>query len=146
MEGKDKLFDEFGNYYGEVDDSEDSDDSFDMKDSKEDDFLAEKSDTEEQGDSELGKDNEEDNSEDDGAEDRVVLFEDKKYYPELEEAYPEAEVMIEEEDAMDIEQPILPPPKKQDFNFTTKTHLERKYFFNISKSLYYNNYYRVIII
>ena len=114
MSQEEKLFDEFGNYYGDVDDSDESEDSFDMADSKEENFLdeegtGEKSGEESDGDAEQGK---------------LVLFEDKKYYPELGEAYPEAKVMIEEEDAMDIDQPILPPPKKQDYNYTTKTHLE----------------------
>ena len=68
-------------------------------------------------------------SEDESVEDqqKVVLYEDKEYYPQLGEAYPEAEVMIEEEDTMDIDQPILPPPKKQKYNYTTKTHLEGKF-------------------
>lgn len=45
-------------------------------------------------------------------EDPIVLYEDKKYYPEMSEVYPEAEAMIEDEDQMAITEPIVKPLSK----------------------------------
>jgi len=45
----------------------------------------------------------------------VVLYEDKKYYPELSEVYPDAETLIMEEDSQPITQPIVEPLKIKKF-------------------------------
>lgn len=108
MDKKADLFDEFGNYYGEVEDSDDSEDSFDEEDEKPE--LENPNETN-------GKPNPEAKNEEDSKQE-VVLFEDKNYYPTLQEAFPEAEIMIEEEDAMDIDEPILPPPQTQKYHLT----------------------------
>lgn len=46
---------------------------------------------------------------------QVVLHEDKKYYPELEEVYPEAEALVMEEDTMPITQPVIAPIQDRKF-------------------------------
>lgn len=106
MNKKENMFDEFGNYFGNVDDSDDSDKSFEEDD--------EDSDNPEP----ILKKQPENPTDSEAPKEEVVLFEDKNYYPTLEEAFPEAEVMIEEEDAMEIEQPILPPPQTQKYHLT----------------------------
>jgi U5 small nuclear ribonucleoprotein component len=119
-EGQQDLFDEFGNYIGPMEnsDSESDEDMFDDKAA-----------------SQQGEDREDEHANDnaDSVNDDqmnkvtdIVLFEDKEYYPKLEQAYPEAEVRIEEEDTQDIDQPILPPVKKQQFNLQGKSHMEGK--------------------
>lgn len=45
----------------------------------------------------------------------VVLYEDKQYYPELSEVYPEAETLIMEEDSQPITQPIVEQVKVRKF-------------------------------
>lgn len=108
MQKKGELFDEFGNYFGDVEDSDDSEDSFDEEDEK----VHSENQNETNGQATEEAKNEEEPKQE------VVLFEDKNYYPTLQEAFPEAEIMIEEEDAMDIEEPILPPPQTQKYHLT----------------------------
>ena len=38
---------------------------------------------------------------------RIVLNEDKKYFPEMEEVYPGVETLVNEEDTQDISVPII---------------------------------------
>ena len=45
-----------------------------------------------------------------------MLHDDKQYYPEMDEVYPEAENLIMEEDAQRIEEPIVAPVKIKDFD------------------------------
>lgn len=44
------------------------------------------------------------------------MHEDKKYYPEMEEVYPEAEALIMEEDAQPITQPLISSLKTKNFD------------------------------
>ncbi|CCI49604.1 unnamed protein product [Albugo candida] len=46
----------------------------------------------------------------------IVLHEDKKYYPDAEEVYGEAETLVMEEDAQTIETPIIEPVKIKNFS------------------------------
>jgi U5 small nuclear ribonucleoprotein component len=121
MSKKEELFDEFGNYFGNVEDSDDSDNSFEEDDEEDNEEEMEK-----ESSKLINK-----NLDQEEAKQEVVLFEDKNYYPTLQEAFPEAEVMVEEEDAMDIEQPILPPPKTQKYHITGaadgKSKLDKEY-------------------
>ena len=45
-----------------------------------------------------------------------MLHEDKKYYAEAEEVYPSAEVLVMEEDAQPLTEPVVPPVQKKSFN------------------------------
>ena len=133
MEDKSKLFDEFGNYYGEVDDSEESENSYEgsEEDGEQNDLYSkgiEKQDELEKGGQKTLTGDDLFEIEEETTQ-KVVLFEDKNYYPDLEEAYPEAEVMIEEEDLMDIDQPIIQAPEKQKYDYAKKTHLEGRHLF-----------------
>lgn len=41
----------------------------------------------------------------------IILHEDKKYFPSAEEVYPEAEVMVQDEDTQALAEPIIAPIK-----------------------------------
>jgi hypothetical protein len=45
----------------------------------------------------------------------IVLHEDKKYYPDASEVYPEAETLVQDEDAQPITVPIIAPVKPDTF-------------------------------
>ncbi len=45
-----------------------------------------------------------------------MLHEDKKYYPDAEEVYPEAETLVQDEDTQPLTQPILAPHKVKTFS------------------------------
>merc|ERR1719207_504619 len=97
-----RLYDEFGNYIGgELDDDEASEEE------------EEKEDAEETGggvevDEEVPADR------------QVVLHEDKKYYPEASEVYPEVETILQEYDTQPITAPILAPKDDKDFDLLEK--------------------------
>ena len=47
-------------------------------------------------------------------ENRIILHEDKKYYPEAEEVYgPDVETMVQEEDTQLLSEPIIAPKKQK---------------------------------
>lgn len=71
-------------------------------------------------------------------ENQIVLHEDKKYYPEMEEVYPEAEVLIQEEDVQPITKPIIEPIKSKDFDLVEKDVPETNYSLEYLKSLMKN--------
>jgi len=52
----------------------------------------------------------------------IVLQEDKRYYPELNEVYPEAEVLVMEEDIQPLSEPIIAPVKGKNFDIIDKDH------------------------
>ena len=49
-----------------------------------------------------------------------MLYEDKKYYPDASEVYPDAEVLLMEEDAQPITQPMIATVKSKDFDIREK--------------------------
>ena len=106
------LYDEFGNYIGpDLDDSSEDDNG--MDDSAEDDDDEDDNEPEEgQGDSMDVQEGEYEN--------RIVLHEDKKFYPDAEEVFPNAETLVEEEDSQPIEVPIIAPVKIKSFSVTEK--------------------------
>mmetsp|Transcript_12614 Transcript_12614/g.18871 ORF Transcript_12614/g.18871 Transcript_12614/m.18871 type:complete len:983 (+) Transcript_12614:67-3015(+) len=114
---EDNMYDEFGNYIGpdlgdEDDNDEESEDELqdDWGDAKmEEDYKEEKKDYMEE------EEEEEDTSR------AIVLHEDKVYYPAASEVYPEAEVLVEDEDTQPLETPIIAPVKHKQFS-----HVETK--------------------
>jgi U5 small nuclear ribonucleoprotein component len=48
----------------------------------------------------------------------IVLNEDKKYYPDASEVYPEAETLVQDEDAQPITVPIIASVKPDTFTAT----------------------------
>jgi hypothetical protein len=45
----------------------------------------------------------------------IVLHEDKKYYPDASEVYPEAETLVQDEDTQPISVPMIAPVKPDTF-------------------------------
>jgi U5 small nuclear ribonucleoprotein component len=87
-----KLYDEFGNYIGpELEESE--------EEVSEGDMTGDEADDAPEGAMEVEQD----------APRQVVLHEDKKYYPEAAEVYPEAETLLQEFDTQPITEPIVAP-------------------------------------
>ncbi|CAJ1450621.1 unnamed protein product, partial [Effrenium voratum] len=103
---EDSLYDEFGNYQGpDVDDEdEDDDDLLDGLDEEKG-----KADDEATGDVPM-----------EGAEatgDRqIILHEDKKYYPDAEELYGDAEALVQMEDTQPLTEPIITPVQSKNFD------------------------------
>ncbi|KDO32575.1 hypothetical protein SPRG_03049 [Saprolegnia parasitica CBS 223.65] len=113
------LYDEFGNYIGpELDDSnsesEEEREESEQEDGASDDEAA--SGQEADDDDNMGREpssalstyREEDH--------RIVLHEDKQYYPDAEEVFGDAEVLVMEEDAQAIETPLVAPVKVKEFS------------------------------
>lgn len=51
---------------------------------------------------------------------RIVLHEDKKYYPEADEVYPGVKTVTLDEDAQDLTEPIIKPIKHKNFSVLQK--------------------------
>jgi U5 small nuclear ribonucleoprotein component len=113
------LYDEFGNYVGpELNDS----------DAEEEDGLPFEGDIAEM-DFEEGHDSRnmalvEGSNFDQGRivadENRIVLHEDKKYYPNADEVYPGVRTVTLDEDAQDLSEPIIKPIKAKNFSVLEK--------------------------
>ena len=69
---------------------------------------------------------------------QIILHEDKKYFPELEEAYPGVETLIMEEDAQPITQPIIEPIKSKNFDIVEKQIPETTFSFDFLAELIRN--------
>uniref|UniRef100_A0A0K0DVK5 Tr-type G domain-containing protein n=1 Tax=Strongyloides stercoralis TaxID=6248 RepID=A0A0K0DVK5_STRER len=114
----DDLYDEFGNYIGPELDSDDDEDNNEQINRQESDH------------SDSENDNEKNHMDDDeqfNNSNAVVLHEDKKYYPSAVEVYGEGvEVLVEEEDAQPLTEPIVKPVgqrkfKTEEFNLPNTT-------------------------
>ena len=104
------LYDEFGNYVGpEVDESDDEEDEF----NHEEDFP-------EDNHMEVTLSNNELQQSGQYDENRIILHEDKKYYPDASEVYPGVRTITLDEDAQDIKEPIIKPIKVKSFSVTEK--------------------------
>ena len=54
-------------------------------------------------------------------EDQIILYEDKKYYPDMSEIYKGVETLIEEEDAQAITDPLIRYTKEKKFDMRIPT-------------------------
>ncbi|KZF26042.1 U5 small nuclear ribonucleo protein component [Xylona heveae TC161] len=105
----DDLYDEFGNYIGEVEESEGESqheaagtDAYVYDEEPEEEAPA--------NDQQLMELDEE------GPSNAVILHEDKQYYPTAEQVYgPDVETMVQEEDTQPLTQPIVAPIKEKKF-------------------------------
>ena len=102
------LYDEFGNYIGDVEEPDE-----------------EAADNALSGDHYLDQDEEEEADanaqqliqvDDEGPSNQVILHEDKQYYPSASQIYgPGVETMVQEEDTQALDQPIIAPVKEKKF-------------------------------
>ena len=101
------LYDEFGNYLGpELDEN--------VEEEREEEEMDERDDV--QTDTRKNDMESEEDPENIGT---IVLHEDKEYYPDVSEIFPEAETLVQDEDTQLLTQPIINPIKK-------KTHREEE--------------------
>ncbi|CEG40323.1 116 kda u5 small nuclear ribonucleoprotein component-like [Plasmopara halstedii] len=106
---EESLYDEFGNYIGpELHSSEDESSSTSDSNPASDNESEEAVNEAEHQVNALALHNEEDNA--------IVLHEDKQYYPDASEVYGDAEMLVMEEDAQEIEKPIIEPVKTKNFS------------------------------
>jgi 116 kDa U5 small nuclear ribonucleoprotein component len=109
---EDSLYDEFGNYCGpELDDDDDDDDDDDFGGGR--DGFPEDEEDGRAGNYYDGRlvERMEGGMDSAADESRIILHEDKKYYPDAEEVYPGVRVVTMDEDAQDITEPIIKPIK-----------------------------------
>ncbi|KAK6437221.1 hypothetical protein LTR95_006582 [Oleoguttula sp. CCFEE 5521] len=104
----DDLYDEFGNYIGEPEESEEEEDQQPIAGAQ---YL---DDDEPEDDPTTGQELME--LDDTGPSNAVVLHEDKQYYPSASQVYgPDVETLIQEEDTQTLQQPIVAPAETKKF-------------------------------
>jgi U5 small nuclear ribonucleoprotein component len=104
----DDLYDEFGNYIGEPEESEEEDQqpAYDGAQYLDDDEAEEAGAT---GQEMMEVDEE-------GPSNAVILHEDKQYYPSASQVYgPDVETLVQEEDTQSLQQPIVAPIERKKF-------------------------------
>ena len=112
------LYDEFGNYIGpEVNDSE----SESPVQSEPEDSQEESLEFNEEEDHPMTGENEEEVEEERDYSTAIILPEEKQYYPDAEEVYGDAEVLVQEEDEQDISVPLIAPIDTKTFSLLEKT-------------------------
>ncbi|KAK8207586.1 hypothetical protein M8818_004239 [Zalaria obscura] len=106
----DDLYDEFGNYIGEAEESEVEEEVADNVNQYMYDEDAE-DETAEVNDQQLME------VDDEGPSNAVILHEDKQYYPTAQQVYgADVETMVQEEDTQTLQQPIVAPVVQKKFN------------------------------
>ena len=126
MDGEDEdLYDEFGNYIGpDLDDDDDDDDDNGAPVIGDDDDEEEDEEEEDAG----GDGDGDDDVDMTGEDTRVVLHEDKKYYPTALEVYgEEVETTVQEEDTQPITQPIVAPIRPKNYDLVEKKQPTTRY-------------------
>ncbi|KAI9740983.1 MAG: hypothetical protein M1834_002694 [Cirrosporium novae-zelandiae] len=108
----DDLYDEFGNFIGEVDESEEEDQNV----ADDADAYLNVGGDDEDVEQEAETNNQQLMEIDEGPSNAVVLHEDKQYYPTAEQVYgPDVETLVQEEDAQPLSQPIIAPVEQKKF-------------------------------
>ena len=111
-------YDEFGNYIGpDIDSDPEVEDDLGFEDVARGDFTS----------GEEAPLDEEEGMAVDGGENRIVLAEDKKYYPEADEVYGNAKTILLDEDAQDLDEPIINPMKIKNFSVLETVQPELTY-------------------
>lgn len=72
---------------------------------------------------------------DHGVENRIILHEDKKYYPDAEEVFPGVRTVTLDEDAQDLNEPIIKPIKIKNFSVLDKEPPSMRYSTEFQASL-----------
>ena len=133
MDEDEDLYDEFGNYIGPEIDSDDGEASGAGRDDAP--VIEDDDDEEDEEDGAMGDEDAymEPTGEDDH---RVVLHEDKKYYPTALEIYGEdVETTVQEEDTQPITQPIVAPLKVKNYDIVEKKPPAMRYSMDYLTSL-----------
>jgi 116 kDa U5 small nuclear ribonucleoprotein component len=121
------LYDEFGNYIGpEFDESSEEEEEEEEVEFEQDGLVDEHGERLDQSGSggQLVAAGEAMDVDD---ENRIILHEDKKYYPDADEVYPGVRTVTLDEDAQDIEEPIIKPIRVKNFSVFEKEQPVLKY-------------------
>lgn len=114
----DDLYDEFGNYKGpEIDDDDNEDEDLEDEDD------------EERGRADL-EGGAMDIEQERGGDRQIILHEDKKYYPDADEVYGDAEALVQMEDTQPLTDPIIVPVQSKNFDLLEKKMPETTFDFN----------------
>ncbi|KAE8314110.1 P-loop containing nucleoside triphosphate hydrolase protein [Aspergillus transmontanensis] len=106
----DDLYDEFGNYIGEAEDSDEDGQHEEVKPRA---FAFNEAFGEEEDEESYGQQSME---VDGGPSNAVILHEDKQYYPSAQQVYgTEVETLVQEEDAQPLSEPIVAPVQQKKF-------------------------------
>jgi len=117
---EENLYDEFGNYIGpEVEDED--------EDEEDEDFLGGLDEDEERG---RGDEEAMDVDGEQGGDRSIVLHEDKKYYPDAEEVFGDAEALVQMEDTQPLTEPIIAPVRSKNFDLLEKKMPDTTFDFN----------------
>lgn len=116
---EENLYDELGNYIGpEIEDDEDDEEESSEED-EDDDWADEAMEDAPENDSALTTLDPDEPVQ--YEESRIILHEDKQYYPDAEEVFgDEAEVLVQDEDTQPLETPIIAPVKAKNFAIVEK--------------------------
>mmetsp|Transcript_12364 Transcript_12364/g.20711 ORF Transcript_12364/g.20711 Transcript_12364/m.20711 type:complete len:1009 (-) Transcript_12364:109-3135(-) len=112
-------YDEFGNYIGPALEDSDYEEEEEQQDNF-DDFALENPEFGEEDQQIAFRGDGVGEEDGDQAENRIVLHEDKKYYPEAEEVYPGVKTVTLDEDAQELSEPIIKPIKSKNFSVLQK--------------------------
>ena len=113
MDDNQPLYDEFGTYIGPALDEDDDQD------------VPEQLPGEEHSDqrspiAQTSGTNGQENKEPEANRKAVILYEDRKIYPDASEVYPEAETLVMDEDIQPLSEPIIAPLKTKNFHLLEK--------------------------
>lgn len=116
---EDNLYDELGNYIGPEIEDEDDEDESESEEDEDDDWADEAmEEVDNEGALTTLDPSEAPTAHDEG---RIILHEDKQYYPDAEEVFgEEAEILIQDEDTQPLETPIIAPIKAKNFAIVEK--------------------------
>ncbi|KAF2070872.1 hypothetical protein CYY_007808 [Polysphondylium violaceum] len=119
MADTENLYDEFGNYIGEdLDEIEDEDQQQQVDDQQQ----QQQEDTHTNGHEDQPTIEEDVEMQPISTSSAIVLHEDKKYFPDAEEVFKGAEVMVQDEDTQPLTQPIINPKKHKEFTIVEKSY------------------------
>jgi len=118
---EENLYDEFGNYKGPDIDDDDEEEDDDLMDGLDEDEKG-RGDEEGAGNDDMGEATTGDRS--------IILHEDKKYYPDAEELYGDAEAIVQMEDTQPLTDPIITPVQSKNFDLLEKKMPETTFDFN----------------
>jgi U5 small nuclear ribonucleoprotein component len=122
------LYDEFGNYVGpELDEEDEEEEENEYFRNQRDVEVEDVDEEEDYSNNKLALRQEQTLMDVDQNENRIVLHEDKKYYPDAEEVYPGVKTITLDEDAQELNEPVIKPVKQKNFSVLVKEIPKLKY-------------------
>jgi len=116
------LYDEFGNYIGEDLDEIEEDDNIQEQEQQQQNDINNNNRDEQQQPSIEEVDMMDDEQPQISTSSAIILHEDKKYFPDADEVFKGAEVMVQDEDTQPLSKPIINPKKNRQFTIVEKDY------------------------